>query len=90
MKTFCAFLLLLAATGIAAAADNPPNPAAKVNIVFILADDAGETKNVASEHPDVVQNLTALLEKAVSEGRTTSGPKQANDAKIEIRKDEAQ
>lgn len=38
--------------------------------LYNLADDAGETKNVAAEHPDVVKELAALLEKVRDGGRS--------------------
>ena len=73
MKTFCAFLLLLAATGIAAAADNPPNPAAKVNIVFILADDLGYG-DVQCYNPQRGKIPTPNIDKLASQGmRFTDG-----------------
>jgi len=51
-------------TGISAAAANKPN------ILFILADDPGETINVYSKHPKIVAELKALLEEAKTSGRT--------------------
>jgi len=37
--------------------------------LFNLADDLGETKNVASRHPDIVKELSALLEQARGDSR---------------------
>ncbi len=44
--------------------------------------DPGETKNLAAEKPGIVAELTALMEKFVTEGRSTPGPKQANDVPV--------
>ena len=66
--------------GSAAAKDLP-----KVQLYDLVADIA-ETKNVQAEHPEVVKQLTALLEKIIANGRSTPGPKQANDAKIIVNK----
>ena len=38
--------------------------------LYNLADDLGETKNVAAEHPDVVRELTALLQKVRREDQS--------------------
>jgi arylsulfatase A-like enzyme len=46
--------------------------------LYNLAVDTGETNNVQSRHPEVVSELTQLLEKYVAEGRSTPGVKQAN------------
>jgi arylsulfatase A-like enzyme len=56
--------------------------------LYDLIADIGETKNVEAEHKEVVQRLTAMLEKAVAEGRSTPGPKQSNDVPIQIHKKE--
>jgi hypothetical protein len=48
--------------------------------------DESETKNVAADHPEVVKELTALLEKYIADGRSTAGPEEKNDAKIVIHK----
>ena len=47
--------------------------------LYNLADDLAETKNLCAEKPELVAELTALMEKVVSEGRSTPGAKQAND-----------
>ena len=49
--------------------------------------DVGEQKNIAAENPEVVKELTTLLEKYVKEGRSTPGPQESNDAKIELHKE---
>eukprot|EP00614_Pseudopedinella_elastica_P011206 CAMPEP_0172605376 /NCGR_PEP_ID=MMETSP1068-20121228/25622_1 /TAXON_ID=35684 /ORGANISM="Pseudopedinella elastica, Strain CCMP716" /LENGTH=495 /DNA_ID=CAMNT_0013407763 /DNA_START=302 /DNA_END=1789 /DNA_ORIENTATION=+ len=52
--------------------------------LYDLDADPGETKNLATEKADFVSDLTAQLEKIVTEGRSTLGPKQANDVPVEI------
>ena len=52
--------------------------------LYDLASDIGEQHNVQAQHPDVVASLTALLEEYVADGRSTPGPVQSNDAKIQI------
>ena len=42
--------------------------------LYNLATDLSEKTNVAAQHPDVVKNLTALMDKAVSKDNTTSHP----------------
>lgn len=53
--------------------------------LYDLAADVGETKNVESEHPEVVAKLTALLEKYVDQGRSTPGEPQRNTVKVNFR-----
>ncbi len=48
--------------------------------------DPGERDNVQASHPEVVENLTALLERYVARGRSTPGASQKNDASVDIRK----
>jgi arylsulfatase A-like enzyme len=64
--------------------------AAKRNLptaqLYDLGADPAEANNVAAAHADVVERLTALLERYVAEGRSTPGPRQANDVAVEIRK----
>ena len=55
--------------------------------LYDLNADLGERNNVQAEHPEVVARLTKLLEKYIADGRSTPGPKQANDAAIRIRKE---
>jgi len=52
--------------------------------LFDLSKDISEKHNVAEDHPDVVRRLTALLQQQVDQGRSTPGPKQENDAAIDI------
>lgn len=54
--------------------------------LYDLETDVGETANVQDQHPEIVERLTALLEKYVAEGRSTPGAKQINTTPVEIRK----
>ena len=46
------------------------------------ADDLGEAKNLFAEKPDLVAELSSLMEKIVGEGRSTLGPARTNDTPI--------
>lgn len=48
--------------------------------------DLGEQKNLAETNPAKVNELRALLEQQVSQGRTTPGSKQSNDVEITVNK----
>jgi arylsulfatase A len=50
--------------------------------LYNLADDLGETKNLYAQNPRLVADLTAVLEKAVHDGRTTPGPLETNDVPV--------
>ena len=52
--------------------------------LYNLEDDLGETKNLALEHPEIVQRLRAKLENYVSAGRSTPGVPQKNDKVIHL------
>jgi arylsulfatase A-like enzyme len=52
--------------------------------LFNLERDIGETTNLQAEHPEIVERLTALLDRYVAEGRSTPGPRQANDRPVTI------
>jgi arylsulfatase A len=54
--------------------------------LYDLSTDLAESKNLQAEHPEEVARLTKLLEEIVTNGRSTPGPQQANDAEIRIRK----
>ena len=47
--------------------------------LFHLERDPGETTNLASQHPEQVRQLLALLQTQIDNGRSTPGPKQPND-----------
>ena len=46
--------------------------------------DVGEHKNVQDQHPDVVEKLTKLLDRYVTQGRSTPGALQPNAGPIDI------
>ncbi|MEI6175494.1 MAG: hypothetical protein WCS43_01265 [Verrucomicrobiota bacterium] len=56
--------------------------AAKPNILVILADDLGETKNLATTMPGTVMEMESLLEKTITVGRSTPGASQKNDVEV--------
>lgn len=53
--------------------------------LYNLADDASETTNLYESHPEIVKELTALLEQYVADGRSTPGAPQANTTPVDIR-----
>ena len=52
--------------------------------LYDLATDVGEKNNLQAAHPKIVARLTKLLEKYVSDGRSTSGAKQQNTTPVNI------
>jgi arylsulfatase A-like enzyme len=54
--------------------------------LYDMAADPGERSNVAADHPDIVKELTALLQKQIDAGRSTPGAPQKNDAPVVVRK----
>ncbi len=50
--------------------------------LYDLSRDSAETKNVQAENPALVARLTALLTRTIAEGRSTPGPRQANDVAV--------
>ncbi len=54
--------------------------------LYDLDRDLAESRNLAAATPAVVARLTALLERYVAEGRSTPGPRQPNDAPIDLLK----
>jgi arylsulfatase A len=52
--------------------------------LYDLAADLGETTNVAKENPEIVAEMTKILERLVAEGRSTPGPAQKNDVAVDI------
>ncbi len=50
--------------------------------LFNLADDIGETKNLAAAMPEKVAEMKALLEKLITDGRSTPGALQKNDVEV--------
>jgi arylsulfatase A-like enzyme len=50
--------------------------------LYDLSKDPGEIHNIASQNPQMVAQLTALLKKQVAEGRSTPGKRQKNDVLV--------
>lgn len=50
--------------------------------LYQLSDNPGETKNLAAAMPEKVAEMKALLEKLITEGRSTPGPRQGNDVAV--------
>jgi arylsulfatase A-like enzyme len=50
--------------------------------LYNLADDLGETKNLAAAMPEKVEEMKALLETLIENGRSTPGTKQGNDVNV--------
>jgi arylsulfatase A-like enzyme len=50
--------------------------------LYNLADDIGETKNLAAEQPERVAAMSALLKKLVTDGRSAPGTPQKNDVTV--------
>ena len=54
--------------------------------LYSFSEDVTEAKNLQAEYPEVVARLTQELEQIITNGRSTPGAKQPNDAEIKIRK----
>jgi arylsulfatase A len=54
--------------------------------LYDLSVDIGETKNLESEHPDLVELMTKLLQEYVADGRSTPGSVQSNNGDVQIRR----
>jgi arylsulfatase A-like enzyme len=52
--------------------------------LFHLESDPGEQRNVVAEHPQIVAQLTALMDRYVREGRSTVGPPQKNAVDVDF------
>ena len=50
--------------------------------LYNLTDDIGETRNLADAMPEKVAEMKALLEKLITDGRSTPGTQQPNDVKV--------
>lgn len=59
----------------------------KPNQLYHMIDDRKESKNLTEEKPEIVAELTKLLESAIANGRTTPGPEQKNDTEVVLWKD---
>jgi arylsulfatase A-like enzyme len=47
--------------------------------LYDMKNDAGETNNLYTKHPEIAEHLLALLAADVNAGRSTDGPKSLND-----------
>lgn len=54
--------------------------------LYDVSSDVAEAKNVQAQNPEVVARLTKLLDRYVADGRSTPGPKQANDVSVIVNK----
>jgi hypothetical protein len=52
--------------------------------LYDMIKDIGERTNEYANHPEIVEQLTKLLEKYVADGRSTPGPQQHNDVPINL------
>lgn len=52
--------------------------------LYDLSRDSSEQDNQQARQPDRVKRMRAQLEKIVADGRSTPGPRQANDAEVDI------
>ena len=57
--------------------------------LYDLSTDLAETKNLGTEHPDIVDRLTKQLEASIANGRSTPGANQVNDVEVAIFKTKA-
>ena len=75
--------LIAAASGSGGFSQNQPpiEPATPV-LLYNLADDLGETKNLAAEQPERVAEMKTLLERLIKNGRSTPGAPQPNDVTV--------
>lgn len=54
--------------------------------LYDLSADLGETKNLAMEKPEVVKQLTDLMQRYIDNGRSTPGRKQKNDVNVPLQR----
>jgi arylsulfatase A-like enzyme len=52
--------------------------------LYNLQDDLGETKNVIDANPEVVARLNTLMERYITDGRSTPGSPQKNDVPMSL------
>ena len=52
--------------------------------LFDLSNDLNEDHNLAAEHPERVKQMIALLQTQIDNGRSTPGPKLANDKNVPL------
>ncbi|HET6572205.1 MAG TPA: hypothetical protein VFG68_01275, partial [Fimbriiglobus sp.] len=54
--------------------------------LYDLTADPAEKVNLQAKHPEVIAELTKLLEKQVADGRSTPGAPQTNAVAVDMRK----
>jgi arylsulfatase A-like enzyme len=65
------------------APDPKQNKDSKLDVqLYNLAEDIGETKNLADEQPERVAQMKLLMEKLITDGRSSNGAKQKNDVVV--------
>lgn len=69
--------------------EHPRNPEAVAENLppvqlYDMESDIGEKTNVEAAHPDIAVKLIKDLENCIANGRSTPGPRQANDVKINM------
>jgi len=52
--------------------------------LYDMSKDIGEQTNLYHQNPEVVSQLTKLMEKYIEEGRSTPGPKASNDGEVRL------
>ncbi|MDF7822740.1 arylsulfatase [Pontiellaceae bacterium B12227] len=52
--------------------------------LYDMEKDVAETTNLATQHPEKVEQLIALMKKQVADGRSTPGAPQSNDIEIDL------
>jgi arylsulfatase A-like enzyme len=52
--------------------------------LYDLSNDPGERRNIAADHPEIVERLTHVLEESIASGRTTPDEPQSNDVPVQI------
>ena len=62
---------------------NQPAPKQWVQL-YNLAEDPAETTNLADQHPEMVERMTALAQKYIDDGRSTPGAKQSNTGETQL------
>jgi arylsulfatase A-like enzyme len=63
----------------------PSGPTDSIQL-YNLATDPGEQQNLAGEEPQRVAEMTALMDRLVTQGRSTAGPGQKNDVPVQWRR----
>ncbi len=76
--------MIFGPSGAAKTSDSEPSgyPAQ----LYDLSADLGETNNLYAGHPEIVQQMTSLMEQLVERGRSTPGPPRKNDVSVNWKK----